>query len=73
MTVSADRRRTLVFIPAWNEESAGPAALADAHDALPGADLLAVDDGSTDATVAVARDAGADVVSFGETAACAPA
>ena len=66
MTVSADRGRTLVFIPACNEESALPGVVAEAHDALPDADLLVVDDGSTDATASVARAAGADVVSFGE-------
>lgn len=33
---------------------------------LPDADVLVIDDGSTDATVAVARRHGADVVSFGE-------
>ena len=57
MTVSADRGRTLVFIPACNEESALPGVVAEAHDALPDAALLVIDDGSTDATVAVARDA----------------
>ena len=57
--------RTLVFIPAWNEERSLPGVLAEAHEALPDADLLVVDDGSTDATAAAARNAGADVVSFG--------
>jgi glycosyltransferase involved in cell wall biosynthesis len=33
---------------------------------LPGADVLVVDDGSTDGTADVARAAGADVLSFGE-------
>jgi glycosyltransferase involved in cell wall biosynthesis len=57
---------TVVFIPAWNEERSLPGVLAEAHAALPGADLLVIDDGSTDATAEVARGAGADVVSFGE-------
>jgi glycosyltransferase involved in cell wall biosynthesis len=56
---------TLVFIPAWNEEASLPEVLADARQALPDADLLVIDDGSTDATAQVARDHGADVVSFG--------
>ena len=56
---------TLVFIPAWNEEASLPAVIADAHRALPDADVLVIDDGSTDATAEVARAAGADVVSFG--------
>jgi glycosyltransferase involved in cell wall biosynthesis len=55
---------TLVFIPAWNEEASLPGVLADAKAALPDADVLVIDDGSTDATAQVARDHGADVVSF---------
>ncbi len=58
--------RTLVFIPAWNEESSLPGVLAEARAALPEADLLVIDDGSTDGTAEVARTGGADVVSFGE-------
>jgi glycosyltransferase involved in cell wall biosynthesis len=57
---------TIVFIPAWNEEASLPGVLSDAHDALPGIDVLVIDDGSTDGTAAVAAAAGADVVSFGE-------
>ena len=57
--------RTLVFIPAWNEERSLPAVLEDARFALPDADVLVIDDGSTDATAEVARAGGADVVSFG--------
>ena len=57
---------TLVFIPAWNEESSLPGVLAEAYSAIPGVDLLVIDDGSTDGTAAVARAAGADVVSFDE-------
>jgi glycosyltransferase involved in cell wall biosynthesis len=57
---------TIVFIPAWNEESSLPGVLAEAHGALPGVDLLVIDDGSTDGTARVAREGGADVVSFEE-------
>jgi glycosyltransferase involved in cell wall biosynthesis len=57
---------TVVFIPAWNEEQSLPAVLADAHGSLPEADLLVINDGSTDATATVARDGGADVVTFEE-------
>ena len=55
---------TLVFIPAWNEEASLPAVIKDARAVLPDADVLVIDDGSTDATAQVARAHGADVVSF---------
>jgi glycosyltransferase involved in cell wall biosynthesis len=57
---------TLVFIPAWNEEDNLPAVLDELHAGLPHCDVLVVDDGSTDATAVVARDHGAEVLSFGE-------
>jgi glycosyltransferase involved in cell wall biosynthesis len=56
--------RTLVFIPAWNEQASIAKVIADVHRSLPDADLLVVDDGSTDATAEVARDAGAIVASL---------
>jgi glycosyltransferase involved in cell wall biosynthesis len=57
---------TLVFIPAWNEEGNLPAVLDELGRALPDADVLVVDDGSTDRTADVAREHGAEVLSFGE-------
>jgi glycosyltransferase involved in cell wall biosynthesis len=57
---------TLVFLPAWNEEENLPAVLEELRRELPEADLLVVDDGSTDATANIARAHGAEVVSFGE-------
>ena len=57
---------TLVFVPAWNEETSLPAVLDELARELPDADLLVVDDGSTDGTAAVAKARGAAVVSFGE-------
>jgi glycosyltransferase involved in cell wall biosynthesis len=57
---------TLVFIPAWNEEASLPEVLAEARSDLPGADVLVIDDGSTDKTAEVAREGGALVVSFPE-------
>jgi hypothetical protein len=57
---------TVVFIPAWNEQENLAAVLDELRAELPEADVLVVDDGSTDATVAVAREHGADVLSFGE-------
>jgi glycosyltransferase involved in cell wall biosynthesis len=56
---------TVVFIPAWNEEENLPAILDDLRRELPDADVLVVDDGSTDGTVEVARRQGAEVLSLG--------
>ena len=57
---------TVVFIPAWNEEENIPSVLEELHTELPSVDVVVVDDGSTDGTVAAARAGGAEVVSFGE-------
>jgi glycosyltransferase involved in cell wall biosynthesis len=56
---------TLVFIPAWNEENNLPAVLDALHAEIPDADVLVVDDGSTDRTADVSREHGAEVVSLG--------
>ena len=56
---------TLVFIPAWNEEDNLPAVLDALHADLPDADVLVIDDGSTDRTADVAREHGAEVQSLG--------
>lgn len=50
--------RTLVFIPAWNEQASIAEVIADVRKALPDTDILVVDDGSTDATTARARECG---------------
>lgn len=50
--------RTLVIIPALNEEESLPAVLATLRGGAPGCDVLVIDDGSSDATSAVARAAG---------------
>ena len=50
--------RTLVFIPAWNEQASISEVIADVRKALPDADILVVNDGSTDATTARARECG---------------
>jgi glycosyltransferase involved in cell wall biosynthesis len=57
---------TLVFIPAWNEELNLPSVLDELETGLPEADVLVIDDGSTDETASVARAQGAEVLSFGE-------
>jgi glycosyltransferase involved in cell wall biosynthesis len=51
--------RTLVFIPAWNEEASISGVIDDVREHIPAADVLVVDDGSADATAATARAAGA--------------
>ena len=60
------QKDTLVFIPAWNEEQSLPAVLRDLRKGIPEADVLVVDDGSTDRTAYLAREQGAHVLSFGE-------
>ncbi|HEX5761992.1 MAG TPA: glycosyltransferase family 2 protein [Solirubrobacterales bacterium] len=56
--------RTLVFIPAWNEAASVAAVIAGVRERLPDVDVLVVDDGSSDATAAKAREAGAVVASL---------
>jgi len=57
---------TVVFIPAFNEEESLPAVLEELRDELPEVDVLVVDDGSHDRTPELAREWGADVLSFPE-------
>ncbi len=53
-----------MIIPALNEASTLPAVLSALREALPDGDVVVVDDGSTDATAAVARANGAKVLSL---------
>jgi cellulose synthase/poly-beta-1,6-N-acetylglucosamine synthase-like glycosyltransferase len=46
---------TLVFIPAWNEEDSLPAVIAELRGELADVDVLVIDDGSTDRTIAQVR------------------
>lgn len=55
---------TLAIVPALNEEASISAVIADLRRDAPDLGVLVVDDGSTDATALVAREAGADVVSL---------
>ena len=55
------RTRVIVIVPALNEQETVAAVIADIRRDL-GADVLVVDDGSSDRTAAVARQAGASVV-----------
>jgi glycosyltransferase involved in cell wall biosynthesis len=54
--------RTLVIIPAYNEEEALPGTLAELRAVQPDLDVVVVSDGSTDRTAAAAAAAGVDVV-----------
>ena len=54
---------TLVIIPAFNEEAGIAAVIAAVREQTPDFDLLVINDGSADSTAAVARDAGAIVLS----------
>jgi glycosyltransferase involved in cell wall biosynthesis len=56
--------RTLVFIPAWNEADSVAAVIGGVRERLPEADVLVVDDGSTDATATRAAEAGATVATL---------
>lgn len=56
--------RTLVVVPAYNEELNMGRVIADVRAVAPTADVLVVDDGSSDETAAVARRSGAAVVSL---------
>ncbi|MSO42545.1 MAG: glycosyltransferase family 2 protein [Solirubrobacterales bacterium] len=61
---SPEAVRTLVFVPAWNEENSVAQVVTQVRERVPGADLLVVDDGSTDRTAERARGAGAMVASL---------
>lgn len=56
--------RVLVAIPAWNEQGSIADVIALVKEHRPDADVLVVDDGSTDRTAALAEAAGAHVVSL---------
>jgi glycosyltransferase involved in cell wall biosynthesis len=56
--------KTLVIIPAHNEEECIAAVVAETRAALPEADILVVNDASTDATAQQAAAAGAMVISL---------
>jgi glycosyltransferase involved in cell wall biosynthesis len=53
--------RVLVVVPAWNEESSIAGVVHEVRRILTDADVLVVDDGSTDETALRAREAGAVV------------
>jgi glycosyltransferase involved in cell wall biosynthesis len=54
--------RSLVIVPAYNEQLNVRSVVAAIHAYAPSFDVLVVDDGSTDSTATCARDAGAQVL-----------
>ena len=60
--MSPPAHRLLIVVPALNEEQAVGSVVRDVLRVVPEAVCLVVDDGSTDSTIAVAREAGADVL-----------
>lgn len=56
--------RTLLIMPAWNEEEAIGSTIAEVKELLPEIDILVVNDGSTDRTVAVAKAVGVSVLTL---------
>ncbi len=63
-TRESARGRTLVFMPAFNEEDTVGQVVRNVLAELPDVDVLVVDDGSSDATAHAARAAGARVASL---------
>ncbi|SKB06487.1 glycosyltransferase family 2 protein [Aeromicrobium choanae] len=61
LPTSDESPRTLVVIPAWNEQETVAATIAELFRSQPHVDVLVVDDGSGDATARVAHQAGAKV------------
>jgi glycosyltransferase involved in cell wall biosynthesis len=57
-------KKTLIIIPAYNEDGAIARVVEHIHKHVPQADILVVDDGSTDRTARRARESGAMVISL---------
>jgi glycosyltransferase involved in cell wall biosynthesis len=61
---TAPEPKILVMIPAYNEQENIARVIKCIHDYVPKADVIVIDDGSIDATKAMAESAGAQVVSL---------
>jgi glycosyltransferase involved in cell wall biosynthesis len=60
-STSVTTRRVLIVMPALNEQASVGAVISQVKQSLPGMDVLVVDDGSSDETAKLAREAGAEV------------
>jgi glycosyltransferase involved in cell wall biosynthesis len=60
----ASSEALLIIVPAYNEEAAVGSVVRGIHDTMPGTPVLVIDDCSNDATQAVAREAGAQVLAL---------
>lgn len=63
-SITSSFAKTLVVIPAFNEEASLAKVILEIKESLPGCGYLVVDDGSADNTSAVARSSGALVASL---------
>ena len=61
LTMTPSSTRIAVLVPCFNEEAAVATVVADFRKALPSAAIFVYDNNSSDRTVAVAREAGAEV------------
>lgn len=59
-----DRKEHLIIIPALNEENTIARVIEDAKKSVPFADILVINDGSTDGTSAIARKMNVTVIDF---------
>ncbi|MBW4840438.1 MAG: glycosyltransferase family 2 protein, partial [Paenibacillaceae bacterium] len=62
--MNLNAQRILVIIPAYNEEASIGAVIREIQDHVPEADILVVNDGSSDRTANCAREAGAKVLTL---------
>lgn len=62
--MNLDSQHILVIIPAYNEEASIGSVIRDVREHVPEADILVVNDGSSDRTESCAREAGAKVLTL---------
>jgi glycosyltransferase involved in cell wall biosynthesis len=64
VTPSAEFRQLLIVIPAYNEQANIATVVRETRGVLPGVRVVVIDDCSADGTAALAREAGAEVLSL---------